>query len=236
MVTGILPLTIEHATVRRRGRRLIGPISHVLSPEGLTIVMGPNGAGKTSLLRMMHGVVRHSEGQVSWAQPQEIAEKKQAFVFQSPIMLRRSVLKNLTYPLELIKAPNAPDRASEWAARIGLEDKLELPAPRLSGGEKQKLTLARALIRGPEVLFLDEPCANLDGSATKDIEAILHEATQAGTRIVMSTHDMGQARRLATDVIFMLGGKIHEKGTAQSIFSAPERIETKRFLSGEIVE
>lgn len=234
----ILPLKLEDVVVTRRRNRLLGPISYEVAGKGFTIVMGPNGSGKTTLLRLMHGVQRHSEGQVSWAQPTEIAAKLQAFVFQSPIMLRRTVLQNLAYPLRLLNVPKvvANAQADMWAERIGLGGKLNQQAPRLSAGEKQKLALGRALIRRPEVLFLDEPCANLDGRATREIEAILLEASQTGTRVIMATHDMGQAHRLATDAIFMLGGLIHEKGPAPLLFAKPRRAETKGFLNGEIVE
>lgn len=237
-MTSILPLTLENVLVSRRGKRLLGPIDHSISGGGITIVIGPNGSGKTTLLRAMHGVQRLAEGSISWAQPQEIAEKKQSFVFQSPIMIRRTVLQNLTFPLELIGTPKVVARklAAAWAERIGLGGKLEQHAPRLSGGEKQKLALARALIREPEVLFLDEPCANLDGRATREIEQILLETMSVGTRVVMSTHDMGQARRLADDVIFMLGGEIHEAGSAGEILDSPKQVQTERFLHGDIVE
>lgn len=238
MVTSILPLQLEEAVVARKGKRLIGPITHEISPHGVTMILGPNGSGKTTLLRLMHGVERASKGQVTWAQPLKIAQESQSFVFQSPIMLRRSVEQNLIYPLDQFKTPKtqAKERAHAWAARIGLLDKLDQQAPRLSGGEKQKLALARALIRRPEVLFLDEPCANLDGRATREIEKILKETAASGTRILMSTHDLGQSRRLATDVVFMLAGRIHETGPAAQFFTAPNHAETKMFLNGDIVE
>jgi tungstate transport system ATP-binding protein len=116
-----------------------------------------------------------------------------------------------------------------------LQDALEFPAPRLSGGEKQKLALGRALIRRPEVLFLDEPCANLDGRSTREIEALLIDAKEAGTRIIMTTHDLGQARRLASDVLFLVGGRLVEQGEAAGFFAAPGTAEAKLFLAGEIV-
>ncbi|MFB0940012.1 MAG: ATP-binding cassette domain-containing protein, partial [Paracoccaceae bacterium] len=145
-----------------RGKVLIGPVNFTLRTPGLTIVMGPNGSGKTSLLRMLHGVVRLADGTVSWACDEISARAKQAFVFQNPVMLRRSVCDNLTYPLRIQNVPRkiANAEAERWAARIGLTQVLTRSAAVLSGGEKQKLALARALIRKPEVLFLDEPCAS----------------------------------------------------------------------------
>lgn len=234
---GILPLTLDEVLVRRRGRRLIGPVSMRLAPAGVTIILGPNGSGKTTLLKVMHGVARISAGSVRWAVPDEEAQHNQAYVFQTPIMLRRSVRDNLRYPLDLhgVARDIRDARVAEWARKIGLEDRLSIQATRLSGGEKQRLAVGRALIRRPEVLFLDEPCANLDGASTRDIEALLREAHAAGTRIVMTTHNIGQARRLATDALFMLHGRVHESGAAVSFFDAPKTPELQAFFRGDII-
>ena len=234
----ILPLRLREASVRRNGKVLVGPIDFELSPQGFTIVIGPNGAGKTTLLRMMHGMERLATGNVKWQVPEKLARERQAFVFQIPVMMRRSVLENVAFPMQLHGASRkqARDEATGWIARIGLADAADRQAPVLSGGERQKLALARALIRKPEILFLDEPCASLDGRAMREIEAILQEAHEAGTRIVMSTHDMGQARRLASDVLFVHRGRIHEAGSAERFFSQPDTPEARAFLQGDIVE
>lgn len=236
-MTSILPLSLKDVAVQRRGKRLIGPVSADLPVEGLTIIMGPNGSGKTTLLRVMHGVERISAGAVRWAVPETEARHSQAYVFQTPIMLRRSVADNLSYPLQLMGVPRVDITKSVegWAARIGLGGSLKVPATRLSGGEKQKLALARALARKPQVLFLDEPCANLDGASTRDIEGLLKKAQQDGTRIIMTTHDLGQARRLATDAIFMLHGKIWEAGAAAEFFESPRTPELSAFFRGDII-
>ncbi len=238
MVTGILPLAIEGAKVRRRGKTLVGPVDLSLGAGGVTIVIGPNGAGKTTLLRMAHGLERLSEGTVQWSAPIEEARRKQAFVFQSPIMMRRSVRDNLAFPLTLAGTARSEARqiAEDWADRVGLSDALMRQATVLSGGERQKLALARALIREPEVLFLDEPCASLDGRATREIEEILKTAATNGTRLIMSTHDMGQARRLADEVVFMLHGKVHEVGPASVVLETPETAQAGAFIRGDIVE
>jgi tungstate transport system ATP-binding protein len=234
----ILPLSLENAEVSRHGARLIGPISHCITEGGITIVMGPNGAGKSTLLRLMHGLERLSAGQADWARPRAVAHQQQAFVFQAPIMLRRTVAQNLSYPLRLAKMPRdqVHARVVEWASRIGLADKMQQMAPRLSAGEKQKLSLARALMTRPQVLFLDEPCANLDGRSTREIEGILLQEAEAGTRIIMATHDMGQARRLAQDVLFMRGGLLEEASAAAVFFAGPSSPHAARFLRGDIVE
>lgn len=238
MVAPILPLTLTGAGVMRRGTRLLGPVDLTLGGGGLTIVMGPNGSGKTSLLRLMHGLERPATGSVAWAVPDEEARMRQAYVFQTPTMMRRSVTESIAYGLIVAGTARAPARtaAREIALRVGLGHALDRQATVLSGGEKQKLALARALVRAPQVLFLDEPCANLDGRATREIETILCEARDAGTRIVMATHDIGQARRLADEVIFMLNGCVHETRTAKGFFTAPQTDQAQAFLNGQIVE
>lgn len=230
----MFPLTLHQVLVRRRGKVVIGPTDFVLRSGGPTVIVGPNGSGKTTLLRVMHGIERVTSGAVAW---QHDDPSQHAFVFQSPIVLRRSVYENLAYPLRLIKTPNLEiaQAVDHWLERIGLSDMRHGPAMRLSGGERQKLAIARALIRKPQLLFLDEPCANLDGHATREIEALLQEASAAGTRLVMSTHDMGQARRIARELVFMLGGKIHEVGDVEDGFTRPATKELTAFLRGDIV-
>ncbi|WP_424938994.1 ATP-binding cassette domain-containing protein [Aliiroseovarius sp. S253] len=237
-MSNLFPVTLEGAMLRRAGKTLVGPVDLELQAKGVTIVIGPNGAGKTSLLRMMHGIARLGGGSIHWACPPEEARAHQAFVFQHPIMMRRSVLGNLAYPLRLAghKRSEANEQAAQAAEQVGLGDMLDRPAPHLSGGERQKLALARALITRPELLFLDEPCASLDGRATREIEEILTRAAAAGTRLIMSTHDMGQARRLATEVLFLLNGNIHEHRAADVFFGGAPSAQAQAFLKGDIVE
>ena len=237
-MSAILPLSVRAAKVRRRGRVIVGRVDLHLGPTGTTIVLGPNGAGKTTLLQMLHGLARLSDGAIAWNTPTGDARTRQAFVFQSPIVLRRSVRDNIAYPLILHGAlkSEARARAADWAARVGLGEMLKRPATVLSGGEKQKLALARALIREPQVLFLDEPTANLDGRSTREIETILKRAAAEGTRIVMATHNIGQARRLASEVIFLYRGRVHEATRAAEFFAGPQTPEARAFIKGDIVE
>lgn len=238
MVSAPMSVRLSDVSVKRRGKAILGPVNLDLGSDGFTIVMGPNGAGKTTMLKVLHGVERVTSGLVAWSLPDADARQAQSYVFQSPIMLRRSVRQNLAFPLQLVREDKdrIAQRVTEWARRIGLENALERPAPRLSGGERQKLALGRALIRDPKVLFLDEPCANLDGSSTREIEAILLAAREAGTRIIMTTHDIGQARRLATDVVFLLNGRLMEHTEAPNFFSSPVTPQAAGFLKGDIVE
>ncbi|MDO6732058.1 ATP-binding cassette domain-containing protein [Marinovum sp. 2_MG-2023] len=237
MVT-LFPVTLTAARAQRHGKTLVGPIDLGLDGAGVTAVIGPNGAGKTTFLRLLHGTERLCSGTIRWHCSTEEARHHQAFVFQHPVMLRRTVLQNLCYPLTLRGTPRraAEDQARDWAARIGLGDMLDRPAPMLSGGERQKLALARAMITDPALLFLDEPCAALDGRATREIEEILHTAKSKGMRLILATHNMGQARRLADDVVFLLRGRVHETGTATDFFNQPATPQAKAFLEGDIVE
>ncbi len=237
IVPDILPLTLQDVAVRRRGKRLLGPVSLALQGSGISILIGPNGSGKTTLLRVMHGIERISGGQKAWAVDDTDAHAAQSFVFQTPVMMRRNVRDNIAYPLVLRSMPRREARiaADGWAARVGLDAAVLRPATVLSGGEKQKLALARALVTAPQVLFLDEPCANLDGHATQEIEAILIAARDAGTRIVMSTHDLGQARRLADEVLFLHDGELMEIRPAAAFFAGPASAQAVAFINGDLV-
>ena len=237
-MSSLFPMQVRGAATRRRGKRLVGPVDMDWDGQGTRVVLGPNGSGKTTLLRLLHGIARLHEGQITWACGTEPARHAQAFVFQRPVMLRRSVVENLMYPLTLrgVSKDKARGQAETWAVKVGLGDHLSRPAPVLSGGEQQKLAIARALIGGPELVFLDEPTASLDGRATREIEGILQDAVASGTRLILATHDMGQARRLAQDVVFLLHGRVHESGPAEGFFDAPRTAEARAFLKGDIVE
>jgi len=237
VVAPILPLRAENIRVARGGKTLLGHMSLEIGGEGVTIVLGPNGSGKTTLLRALHGLERLREGAVRWAVPEPETRSQQAFVFQAPILMRRSVVDSIAYPLLLdgLRRGEARDRAADAAEAVGLDDRLALQAMDLSGGEKQKLAIARALVRRPQILFLDEPCANLDGRATRDIEAILAKVREQGTRIVMSTHNVGQARRMADEAVFLFDGRMIDGGIASEFFDNPQTPEARAHLQGDLL-
>ncbi|MEX0287192.1 MAG: ATP-binding cassette domain-containing protein [Paracoccaceae bacterium] len=234
----MFPLRVQGALTRRHGKVLVGPVDLNLDGQGTCVVIGPNGAGKTTLLRLLHGIARLHAGQITWACDTAAARTAQAFVFQRPVMLRRSVGDNIAYPIRMRGIPrkHALEQARDWADRVGLGDFFDRPATVLSGGEQQKLAIARALICEPGLVFLDEPCASLDGRATREIEDVLTTAQNNGTRLILSTHDMGQARRLAHQVVFLLGGRVHESGPAEAFFDGPQTPQARAFLNGDIVE
>ena len=229
-----LPLTLEGDVVQRDRRRVFGPVDFTLDGRGVTVLLGPNGAGKTTFLRLMFGLDGPDEGRVDRV---TLDPGAQSFVFQRPTLLRRSVLANAVYPLEILGrgGSTADELARERLSELGLGDKLNQTAASLSGGEAQKLALARAMITDPGLLFLDEATANLDGQATREIEAALSGAAARGTRVVLATHDLGQARRMADDVVFMARGQIVEHQTAAAFFKGPETADATAYLNGEIV-
>ena len=234
----VFPLIVKDAQTRRRGKTLVGPVSLRLEGAGATVIIGPNGSGKTSLLSMLHGTARLHHGSLEWQVPTDDARAVQSFVFQRPVLLRRSVIDNIAYPLVIrgLAKSDARAQARDWALKVGLADVSNRGASSLSGGEQQKLALARAFITAPKVVFLDEPCASLDGRATAEIETILKDQKALGTQLVMSTHDMGQARRLADEIVFLRAGQVHETGPAQAFFAAPKTEAARAFLQGDIVE
>jgi len=213
---------------------ILSDVSLTLEAGSPSIIVGPNGAGKSVLLRLLHGLLAPSTGRVLWAGD---AARRQAMVFQRPVLLRRSVLANAVYPLKLagVAAAEREPRARAALEMVGLAALADRPARRLSGGEQQRLALARAAALSPEVLFLDEPCASLDPMATRAVEEIVGTLAARGTKIVMTTHDLGQARRLAGEVLFLNRGRLREQTPAAAFFNQPATPEAAAFLRGELV-
>jgi tungstate transport system ATP-binding protein len=230
-----LPLRVEGLRFAAGGVEIIRGLDLVLEAGTPTLILGPNGAGKSVLLRLLHGLLAPSAGTLRWSLPEEAARRRQAMVFQRPVMLRRSVLANATYPLSLAGVPDAAARARAALARVGLAGMADRPARTLSGGEQQRLALARAWALAPEVLFLDEPTAALDPAATRQVEEIVAAIAASGTKVVMTTHDLGQARRLAGEVLLLLGGRLNARAPASAFFQAPPTPEAASFLRGELV-
>ena len=234
----ILPLTIQDVSFEIGGIRLIKDLNCTLEAGPRTMILGANGAGKSLFLRLCHGLIRPTTGRVLWqgAKGRDPADA-QAMVFQRPVMLRRSVAANVDYALKLRGMAAAERRAAveDALGHTGLRRLADNPARVLSVGEQQKLALARAWALQPEVLFLDEPTASLDPTATHAVEQIINAIDAAGTRIVMTTHDLGQARRLGDEVMFLNRGRLLEKTPAERFFSEPENDLAQAFLKGELL-
>jgi len=233
----ILPLALEDLTFVAGGRTIIKPLSLAIEAGPSTIILGANGAGKSVLMRLMHGLIAPSSGTIRWSDPDpEWLRRKQAMVFQRPVMLRRSALANITYALELARVPRAEREALAFEAlqSVGLPHLAHRPARVLSGGEQQRLALARAWALHPEVLFLDEPTASLDPGATREIETVIKAFDAAGTKIIMATHNLGQARRVGDEVLFLHEGRLAERAPVADFFARPATAEAADFIKGEI--
>ena len=233
-MSAILPLRMERVSFAAGGRTIIAPLDLTLEAGASTIILGANGAGKSVLMRLMHGLLAPSTGRIAWNA--EGPRRRQAMVFQRPVMLRRTALANVVYALHAAGVPVGQQArlAREALAEVGLAHAAERPARVLSGGEQQRLALARAWALHPEVLFLDEPTANLDPGATREIEAVIKAFDVAGTKIVMSTHNLGQARRLGDEVIFLYEGRVAERAPIERFFPKPASPEAAAFVKGEL--
>ncbi len=239
LVRGPAWLTTRGLSYEVDGKRLVDDLNLSLGAKALTVVMGPNGAGKSILLRLLHGLIAPSAGLITYGETpiSEKTRERQAMVFQRPVLLRRNVAANIDFALSL-KGGSAKERVARRDAlleRVGLADRARQPARLLSGGEQQRLALARALAVEPEILFLDEPTASLDPASALMIEEIVTEVQAQGVRIVMVTHDIGQAKRLAETVVFLHRGRLGECTPAVRFFDAPACAAAQDYLDGGIV-
>lgn len=234
-MSAALPLRAEGLGFAVGGVEIIRGLDLILDAGAPTLILGPNGAGKSVLLRLLHGLLRPTAGTLRWSLPEAQARRRQAMVFQRPVMLRRSALANVAYPLRLAGLDGAEAAARAALDRVGLASLADRPARLLSGGEQQRLALARAWALAPEVLFLDEPTAALDPAATRQVEEIVAAIAAGGTKVVMTTHDLGQARRLAGDVLLLLRGRLNARAPAERFFRDPPTPEAAAFLRGDLV-
>jgi len=219
------------------GRTIIDRVSTDIGAGPRTLILGPNGAGKSVLMRLCHGLLRPTAGTIAWRGGNGGSRGRQAMVFQRPVMLRRSALANVIYGLKLagVSRTERELRARDVLDVVGLAPVAEHPARTLSGGEQQRLALARAWALGPEVLFLDEPTANLDPGATRDVESIIGAIHATGTKIIMTTHNLGQARRLGDEILFLSGGRLVERAPVDRFFPQPQSAEAQAFIRSELV-
>jgi tungstate transport system ATP-binding protein len=232
-----LPLRLDAVSLTLGGKPVVQDLSFEIRKGRRTMILGPNGAGKSLTLRLCHGLVRPTSGTVSWLGPARDARGRHAMVFQRPVLLRRSAEANVGHALAVAGAPRAErrTRAREALERFGLTPFAGRAARTLSGGEQQRLAIARAWALAPEVLFLDEPTSALDPAATRAVEAMVEACHADGMTIVMTTHDLGQARRLGDEVLFLHHGRLHEAGPAAEFFAGPHSAEGKAFLGGDLL-
>jgi tungstate transport system ATP-binding protein len=231
----MFPIRMSRLCYAPKGRTVLANIDLELGSEGITIVLGPNGAGKSVLLRLLAGLQAPDEGTIQWGEGAAPGNAV-AIVFQQPALIRASVRANTRLALLPLALPHMEREARVRGvlARVGLEHRGDDAARLLSGGEKQRLALARAWVARPRLLLLDEPTANLDPTATETVEQLVREIRTDGARIVMTTHNLAQALRLADDIVFLDRGRVVEQSPAERFFSRPQTPEAKQFLQGEL--
>jgi len=237
-VSRILPLELADVRYQVGDTPLIKGISVTLETGARSVILGPNGAGKSLFLRLCHGLIRPTAGSIRWRGPEgDRAERYQAMVFQRPVLLRRSVRANVAYALSVrrVSRHERPERTMAALEMAGLADLADRSARVLSGGEQQHLAIARAWAVAPEVMFLDEPTSQLDPAATRNVENVVNRIAATGTKVVMTTHDLAQARRMADEILFLNQGRLLEKTAASEFFGQPKTREASAFLAGDLL-
>jgi tungstate transport system ATP-binding protein len=231
----MLPLVLDQVSFAVNGRTIIDRVSMEITEGSRTVIIGHNGAGKSVLMRLCHGLLAPTSGTISWGGAAN-GRKRQAMVFQRPVMLRRTACANIVYGLKLagVSLRECELRARDVLEAVGLADIGDRPARVLSGGEQQRVALARAWALGPEVLFLDEPTANLDPGATREVETLIGQIRAGGTKIVMTTHNLGQAKRLGDEIVFLSQGRLVERTPVDRFFTKPASAEADAFIRGEL--
>lgn len=230
----MLPLVLDQVSFVVNGRTIIDRLSVEITEGPRTVILGPNGAGKSVLMRLCHGLLRPTSGSILWQGA--VNGRRQAMVFQRPVVLRRSALANIVYGLQLagISSRECRLRAEDVLEAVGLANVAHRPARVLSGGEQQRLAIARAWALGPEVMFLDEPTANLDPGAMRDVERLIGQIRAGGTKIVMTTHNLGQAKRLGDEILFLSQGRLVERAAGDDFFTGPASAEADAFIREEL--
>ena len=232
----LTPIQFVDLSVVLGQKLILDKINCKIKSNSITAVLGPNGAGKSIFLQTINGLVSIQSGRLtfnSMQNNQEIREQ-QAMVFQTPVLLRRTVMANMQFVSNL-RNKKSSQLLKNLLDKVGLEGSEEKPARLLSGGEKQRLSMARALIINPNLLLLDEPTANLDPYSLNLIEDLVLEENSIGKTVIFTTHDMSQAKRLATDVIFLNKGKVLEQTVSKTFFKKPKTFEAQKYINGEIL-
>jgi tungstate transport system ATP-binding protein len=232
-----LPVRLVEVRILAGEVAILDGVTLTLDAGPPSVLIGPNGAGKTTLLRAAMGLIPVTSGLITWGGREVSPPTRRAIMFQRPAMLRRSTASNIRYALAAAGVPRArrEARVAELMADVGLTGLERRPARRLSGGEQQRLALARTLARDPALLFLDEPTASLDPAATKAIEDIVRTVTVRGVKVVMSTHDLGEAKRIGGEIVLLHRGRLIESGPAAQFFAAPRSEQARKFIAGELL-
>lgn len=230
-------LTLTAAKVIRDSQTLLGPIDLTLESQGITAILGHNGAGKSLFLKLAHGQFAADGGRVEWnGRDAQSTRRERSFMFQNAPLLRRSVIANIEYPLAIhgVSKSDSTFRVAEALEKARLTHRALAPAASLSGGERQRMALARAWVTRPHVILLDEPSASLDPASTKELESMVFEIAASGVKVLIATHDLSQAKRLAADVLMFGEGKLLAQGPADHFFAETQSAVITDFLEGRL--
>jgi len=232
----LTPIRFKDLSVILGQKIILDKINCKIKSNSITAVLGPNGAGKSIFLQTINGLISIQSGRLTFNSMEKNQEirKQQALVFQNPVLLRRTVMANMQFVLNL-RNRESNQLLKNILDKVGLEGYEKKSARLLSGGEKQRLSMARALIVNPNLLLLDEPTANLDPYSLNLIEDLVLEENSIGKTVIFTTHDMSQAKRLATDVIFLNKGKVLEQTVSKTFFKSPKTLEAQKYINGEIL-
>jgi len=232
----LTPIQFKDLSVILGQKIILDKINCKIKSNSITAVLGPNGAGKSIFLQTINGLFSVQSGRLTFnlMEINQEIRKQQAMVFQNPVLLRRTVIANLQF-ISNLRNKESNRLLKKILSKVGLEGYEKKPARLLSGGEKQRLSMARALIINPNLLLLDEPTANLDPYSLNLIEDLVLEENSIGKTIIFTTHDMSQAKRLATDVIFLNKGKVLEQTISKTFFKSPKTLEAQKYINGEIL-
>ena len=234
----ILPMYVENLFFSAGGNDILCNLTFQLNSDSKTFIVGPNGAGKTVLLKACHGLLTPNSGRIYFADgTTNKTHDRQGMLFQRPILLRRSVRANIEYALTIrgVHGAEKRERVKDVLDDTGLSSLANQSARTLSLGEQQRLALARVWALKPRILFLDEPTAHLDPSSHRMVEYIIYQIVESGTKIVMTSHDMGQVKRLADEILFLYDGRLVEHSSVKTFFSNPKTEEGKMFAKGSLL-
>ena len=232
----LLPIGFHNVSLKLDNNYFFNKLSFKINTSGISVFIGANGAGKSTCIRLLIGLMKPYSGKVLFSADNRSVDRI-GYVPQKIILLRRSVEKNLLHALSISNYPtNKKRRIKEILKFIKLEHLGKQSARNLSIGQQQLISIMRALAIKPSFLFLDEPCANLDPKTTQIIENLIKVVSKSGVKIIIVTHDLFQAKRLANDVLFFHNGEIIEQGKTNSFFTRPKSKEAKDFQKGLLLK
>ena len=226
----ILPLVINNLNFKINNNKILKNINLNSNEKNITIIAGNNGSGKSTLLKILHGLIETPINTIQWGEF-SISEIKQSqsMVFQSPILLNRTTYENLLY---VIKNKKIKDKyyIDKIIEKLNLKSIEKVNAKYISGGERQKVSIAMSIIGEPRIIFLDEPTSQLDPSYKNEIESIINDLSENKTKIFMTSHDIAQIKRIGKEIIFLDKGEIIYNNTVEKFFKDEQNKLIKNYI------